>query len=253
MDQELLKTSTKQRIIIGAIAILMLGSMIASYAAIVLSRGNGTDSDLDPELQAIVTKYESEYREKTSTLAEKSENYYNEFIGFKSEVKAFNEVSANEGGVETRDLKVGNGRTLADDDIDYLAYYIGWCPDETVFDSTFDNEDRPTKFSQILDPGVGLIEGWNLGVAGMKLGGIREITIPGELAYGDSQEICGGYNKPIKFIVMAVEKSGELAQLADEISLIQTKIQYAYYGLNYDQMFGTGDYAKEVPEELPEE
>ena len=37
MDEKELKTSTKQRVIIGAIAIIMLGSMIAGYAAIVIN------------------------------------------------------------------------------------------------------------------------------------------------------------------------------------------------------------------------
>ena len=245
MDQELLKTSTKQRIIIGAIAILMLGSMIASYAAIVLSRGNSTDSDLDPEIQAIVAKYEDEYYEKANALAEASRGYYEEFVGYKSEVKAFNEASANENGIETRDLKVGSGHIIGDDDTNYLAYYVGWCPDETVFDSSFDNYTKPTKFSNIIDPEMGLIEGWSLGVAGMRTGGIREITIPGELAYGDSREICGGYSKPLKFMVMAVDKSDELVSIADALDLVRTKIQYAYYGLDYDAMMGTGEETEE--------
>ena len=238
MDQDLLKTSTKQRIIIGAIAILMLGSMIASYAAIVLSRGNSSDSDLDPEIEAIVAKYEDEYREKANALADASRSSYEEFINYKSEVKAFNEATANDNGIETRDLKEGNGRVIGDNDTNYLAYYVGWCPDETVFDSSFDNFTKPTKFSNIIDPEMGLIEGWTLGVAGMKTGGIREITIPGELAYGDSREICGGYNKPLKFMVMAADKSAELVSIADALDLVRTKIQYAYYGLDYDEMMG---------------
>lgn len=244
MDQDLLKTSTKQRIIIGAIAILMLGSMIASYAAIVLSRGDSSTSDLDAETQALVAKYEDEYRAVSNAVAEASSDYYNEFVGYRSEITAFNETAANSGSIVSRDLKEGWGRELVDGDTDYLAFYVGWCPDESVFDSSFDNDNRPTKFSQVLDPAVGLIEGWNSGIAGMKMYGIREITIPSEWAYGESQQICGGYNKPLKFIIMAVEKSGALKEAADKLSLIQTKIQYAYYGLDYDEMMGTGDYAE---------
>ena len=41
MDPKSLKTSWKQRIVIALIAILLLGSTIAMYAAIVLSNGNG--------------------------------------------------------------------------------------------------------------------------------------------------------------------------------------------------------------------
>ena len=248
MDQELLKTSAKQRVIIAVIAVLMLGSIIASSVAMIVANGNQkNESSLDPETEALVAKYENEYYAKSNAVAAASEGYFNDFVNYKSEIKAFNEVSANEGGVETRDLKEGYGRTIGDDDTNYLAYYVGWCPNEDVFDSTFNDKNNPTSFNKILDPSIGLIEGWTLGVAGMKIGGIREITIPGELAYGGSTEICGGYNMPLKFMVMAVEKTSDLQRVSDELSLASTKIQYAYYGLDYDTMMG-GDKSTEGAE-----
>ena len=72
----------------------------------------------------------------------------------------------------------------------------------------------------------------------MKIGGIREITIPGELAYGDSMEICGGKNKPLKFMVMAKAKEGSLKTLAEELDEANMRLQYAYYGIDYDAMGG---------------
>ena len=57
MDQELLKTSKKQRLIIAVIAILMIGSFIASYAAIVLM--NGSDSNLN-DADRLVAKYQEQ-------------------------------------------------------------------------------------------------------------------------------------------------------------------------------------------------
>lgn len=245
MDQELLKTSKKQRIIIGAIAFLMLGAMIASYSAIILAnKDKNPGEELDPELQAKIAKYQDEYREKTDELVVASRDYYHEFINYRSEIKAYNEAAANTVGVETRDLKEGDGRVLGENDFDYFAYYVGWCADESVFDSTFDNANYPSRFSKILDPEIGLIEGWNAGVVGMKINGIRELTIPGELAYGSTREICGGYNKPLKFMIMAVAKTDELKRISEELDTIQTKIQYAYYGLDYDDMM--------APDEEPE-
>ena len=242
MDQELLKTSKKQRIIIGAIAFLMLGAMIASYSAIILANKDAdAGSDLDPELQAKLAKYQQEYNAKTDELVIASRDFYHEFINYRSEIKAFNEAAANTVGVDVRDIKEGNGRVLEEGDLDYFAYYVGWCADETVFDSTFDSAAYPSRFSKILDPEVGLIEGWNAGVVGMKINGIREITIPGELAYGDTREICGGYNKPLKFMIMAVDKTEDLKRISGELDLIQMKMQYAYYGLDYEALMGEGE------------
>ena len=73
----------------------------------------------------------------------------------------------------------------------------------------------------------------------MNLGGIREITIPGELAYQDTTEICGGTYKPLKFIVMAVENSGDFANLNSELNLARTKYQYANWGIDYDKQIQT--------------
>ena len=73
-----------------------------------------------------------------------------------------------------------------------------------------------------------MIEGWNDGVVGMKIGGIREITIPGELAYGDSREICGATNSPLKFIILPVTDE-KLTQLEAELEDIYAQLINAYY------------------------
>lgn len=234
MDEKELKTSPKQRIFIAAIAIIMVGSIIASYAAIVVNGGknsntNAANTKVD---EAKIAEYEAAYNTKKKEFSDATKGDFDKFIKYKSEVKAYNETAANENGVQERDLKVGSGDAVTDDN--YLAYYIGWCADETIFDSSFDDNDNPTAFSGILDPSLGLIEGWSLGVDGMKLGGVREITVPGELAYGESREICGGTNKPLKFIIMAVANEGSIKALSEELETAYMRLQYAYYGIDYD-------------------
>lgn len=233
MNESELKTSPKQRIFIIIIAILMLGSTIASYIAIILSRGaSPADQSLDP---AIVARYQAELEQKTNDLKIVSQPYFDDFIQFKSRIVAYNEASANNNGVQSVDLKSGNGRELKEGDKNYLFYYVGWCADETIFDSSFDNPTAPTAFSSILNASMGLIEGLELGVEGMRLGGIREVTIPGNLAYANSREICGGFYKPLKFMIMALENSGVLASKYQAYKLAYDKVQYAVnYGIDYE-------------------
>ena len=211
MDEKYLKTSPAQRIIITLIAIFLLGSTMAVYISIVIS-GNKKESD--------ATALEEEYTKKQTAYneygAELSSRYLNELIGYKSQVKAYNAESANSVGVRTTDLKEGTGRELTAGDTDYYAYYIGWCADETVFDSSFDNFENPTSLKNPLYVGLGLIQGWNDGVIGMKIGGVREVQMPGEVAYADSQEICGGYNSPLKFVIMPIEDE-KLRTLDEEL------------------------------------
>ncbi len=240
MDEKELKTSTKQRIIIGVIAVLMLGSVIAGYAAIILN-GNSSSATSDTEIdEAKVAEYTEAYDNVLKKFQEATKDDYNQFIQYKSEVKAYNESSANEGGVQTRDLLKGSGDKI-NSESEYLAYYIGWCADESVFDSSLDDAKNPTAFVKILDASLGMIEGWNQGIEGMRIGGIREITVPGELAYGDSMEICGGKNKPLKFIVMAKAKEDSLNSLSQELDTAYMRLQYANYGIDYDSIQSSGE------------
>jgi FKBP-type peptidyl-prolyl cis-trans isomerase len=237
MEEKELKTSTGQRVAIGIIAFIMLGSIIASYAAIIVgnnskSSSDSTDSKLSDERMAY---YQDKYSNRVKEFKELTANDYKTFSKYLSEVKAYNETTANEGGVAKRDLLVGTGRTLGEKDEDYLAYYVGWCADETIFDSSLDNDKSPSAFAKALDVSLGMIDGWYQGAQGMKLGGVREITIPGEFAYGNQTEICGGYNKPLRFLVMAVAKEDPVKTAASELDMAYMMLQYAYYGTDYEE------------------
>lgn len=237
MDEKELKTSPKQRIFIILIAVFMVGSIIASYAAIVISGSqSSSSSDSTSEIdEAKVAEYQEAYEKVKSEFTEATKGDYDKFIKYKGDtVKAYNETSANENGVTKNDIEVGTGAEVSDDN--YLAYYVGWCADETVFDSSFDDNTNPTGFAKILDPTLGMIEGWNTGVEGMKLGGIREITVPGSLAYGESREICGGKNKPLKFMIFAKEKTDALNDLSKRLDEASMRYQYALYGIDYDSV-----------------
>lgn len=60
------------------------------------------------------------------------------------------------------------------------VHYTGWLANGTKFDSS---KDRGEPFVFALGAGQ-VIKGWDRGVAGMKVGGKRKLTIPAELGYG---------------------------------------------------------------------
>ncbi|MDO4612337.1 MAG: FKBP-type peptidyl-prolyl cis-trans isomerase [Candidatus Saccharibacteria bacterium] len=243
MEEKELRTSVKQRIFISVIALIMVGTFIASYAGIIISgNSSGSSSSSSDTTMGLseekIAAYKTAYDNKVAEFKAGTTEDFAKFKPYVTEVKAYNETSANENGVVTRDFVVGDGRELSEGDEEYLAYYIGWCADESVFDSSLDNPTSPTGFNKALDASLGMIEGWTTGVVGMKLGGVREITIPGNLAYADQMEICGGLNKPLKFIVMAVAKEDPLETMALELDTAYMKYQYALYGIDYDEQFG---------------
>jgi FKBP-type peptidyl-prolyl cis-trans isomerase len=78
------------------------------------------------------------------------------------------------------DLKVGDGAE-ARAGAQVTVHYVGTLTDGKKFDSS---RDRGKGFGFKLGAGQ-VIKGWDQGVAGMKVGGLRKLTIPPHLAYGD--------------------------------------------------------------------
>ena len=106
------------------------------------------------------------------------------------------------------DIKEGTG-ALAEAGKNVVVHYTGWLFDAAAadnkgkkFDSSRDRGD-PFRFS----PGAGqVIQGWDKGVAGMKVGGQRTLVIPPELGYGARG--AGGVIPPNATLVFDVELLG---------------------------------------------
>jgi len=82
-------------------------------------------------------------------------------------------------GLEYWEIKKGTGApALAGKEVS--VNYTGWLTNGKEFDSSLDSGE-PIKFTL----GVGqVIKGWDEGIAGMKVGGKRQLRIPPALAYG---------------------------------------------------------------------
>lgn len=85
------------------------------------------------------------------------------------------------------DLRVGTG-TEATNGRTMTVNYTGWLYNPSGADgkgAQFDSSAGRGPFSFLLG-GNGIISGWNRGVLGMRVGGLRRFVLPPELAYGSS-------------------------------------------------------------------
>lgn len=117
----------------------------------------------------------------------------------------------------TEDLRPGIG-DLARSGMQLIVHYTGWLYEPGAlgyrgrkFDSS---RDRGQPFTFNLGEGR-VIKGWEVGLVGMQVGGLRRLVIPPELAYG-SRSVGNGLIPPNSTLVFEVELLGVESNLTTE-------------------------------------
>jgi FKBP-type peptidyl-prolyl cis-trans isomerase FkpA len=108
-----------------------------------------------------------------------------------------------------QDLRAGEG-TEASPGMTLIVHYTGWLFDAAAPEqkgSKFDSSrDRGRPFLFTLGAGR-VIKGWDQGVAGMRLGGVRRLIIPPSLGYG-ARSVGNGLIPPDSTLLFEVELLG---------------------------------------------
>ena len=107
-------------------------------------------------------------------------------------------IITTETGLQIEEIKVGDGETAASGQF-VSVHYTGWLTDGSKFDSS---KDRDEPFEFPLGQRT-VIAGWDEGVQGMRVGGVRKLTIPPQLGYGARG--AGGVIPPNATLVFEVE------------------------------------------------
>ena len=102
-------------------------------------------------------------------------------------------------GLQYSDIKTGTGEVVTGRGQTVVVHYTGWLQDDTKFDSS---RDRNDPFSFPVECGY-VIPGWDEGVVGMQVGGIRRLVVPPELGYG--AQGAGGVIPPNATLIFEIE------------------------------------------------
>jgi len=193
-------TSKAQRVGIWVIAVAMTVGTVAGFVAMILAPQNQASDQAraEEEYAKMMQEMQEEQSKQRQAASKPLEGY---------DAGRFDAGSVKD--LKVKYLTRGNKSKVKTAD-KISANYFGWTSDGKIFDST--NQDgtvTPAEFTVILPEdspdGSGVIKGWVDGLVGVPVGSTVELTIPGDMAYGNKDNGDGRPVGPLKFIV-TIEK-----------------------------------------------
>lgn len=175
---------THERVFALVAALIFLGTTVAITAVVILQVRQQN-------------KAESELQSQEST--QQTETQEGQLKG--TQLADFTPITEPVSTLQSIDLQEGTGEAVKATDT-ITAHYTGaYAVNGEIFESSKDG-GQPATF-----PLNQVIQGWQQGVPGMKVGGIRRLVIPGPLAYGEAPAgyTPGSTERPMGTLVFDIE------------------------------------------------
>ncbi len=179
---EISHTKRSTRIIMWIIAFVMAGGFVGSYFLIILNNNNA-QQDAQDAANLNTQSLQDTTKKETNTV----------------DPTAY-KVTGAVGSLQIVDETVGTGAEAKAGDTITVHYKGTLAQSGIKFDSSYDRGE-PISF-----PLTGVIEGWQKGIPGMKVGGKRRLIIPSSMAYG--AQGSGSSVPPNSDLVFEVELLG---------------------------------------------
>lgn len=171
------------------VVVMTVGTMGAFFLPLVIS---GNEADDRKAQQEMINKMLAEQKAQQAAKPAGTP-----LEGYSAE--QFDAASVKK--LKTEDIVKGDGDATVTASSTIKANYFGWTADGKIFDST-NKEGRTTPIEFPLD---GVIQGWTKGLEGAKIGTVRKLTIPADMAYGENAAAGGNPAGPLMFIVEVTE------------------------------------------------
>lgn len=168
---------------------VVVGVVLTGWFLVSVMKGPEVELEIksNPEVNSNTTEKQAEVKTEPNATTSNNTNINT------------NKTMTNITELKIEDSVIGTGAEAKAGDT-VTVHYVGTLMDGTVFDASKPRGNQGFTFTL----GAGqVIKGWDVGVAGMKVGGKRKLTIPSDMAYGN--QAVGGVIPANSDLIFEVE------------------------------------------------